>query len=140
VPLDLGLQNGGRWRGLPPRPLRSWLEAMVAALAPEAASLGVRLCGDRQMRGFNRDFRGRDQVTDVLSFPGAAWLEDGHLGDVVVCVPQARRQAAAQGEPIEREVRRLLLHGVLHCLGYDHETDGGEMERLERRLRRRWLR
>jgi probable rRNA maturation factor len=91
------------------------------------------------MRGMNRDFRGRDQVTDVLSFPGDAVVEPGHLGDIVVCVPQARRQAGARGEAVEREIKTLLLHGVLHCMGHDHETDGGVMERLERRLRRRWL-
>ena len=51
----------------------------------------------------------------------------------------ARRQAVERGEDVERELRTLLLHGVLHCLGYDHETDDGTMERLERKLRRRWL-
>jgi probable rRNA maturation factor len=79
-------------------------------------------------------------VTDVLSFPGDGAVEPGHLGDVVVCVPQARRQAAVGGEGVVREIRTLLLHGVLHCMGFDHETDDGEMERVERRLRRRWLR
>ena len=57
----------------------------------------------------------------------------------MISVPTARRQARAAGHSAERELRLLLLHGVLHCLGYDHETDEGEMERLERRLRRRWL-
>jgi probable rRNA maturation factor len=71
----------------------------------------------------------------VLSFPG----EEGHLGDILISVPTARRQAAEAGHGAERELRTLLLHGVLHCLGHDHETDGGEMERLERRLRKAWL-
>ncbi|HVR30565.1 MAG TPA: rRNA maturation RNase YbeY [Thermoanaerobaculia bacterium] len=137
--LDLVLQNAGRWRGLRPRALHPWLEAVVGALAPEVTSLGVRFCGDCAIRELNRQFRGRDEVTDVLSFPGEAAMEEGHLGDVVVCVPRARCQAAERGDPLEREIRTLLLHGVLHCLGYDHETDDGEMDRLERRLRRRWL-
>jgi probable rRNA maturation factor len=91
------------------------------------------------MRRLNRDFRGKDASTDVLSFPGSVGGEGRHLGDVAIAVPTARRQAAAAGHDTERELRLLLLHGVLHCLGHDHETDGGEMERLERRLRRRWL-
>ncbi|HJX27826.1 MAG TPA: rRNA maturation RNase YbeY, partial [Thermoanaerobaculia bacterium] len=96
----------------------------------------VRFCGDREMRRVNRQFRGKDKATDVLSFPG----EEGHLGDILISVPTARRQALEAGHPAERELMVLLLHGVLHCLGYDHETDQGEMERLERRLRRRWIR
>jgi probable rRNA maturation factor len=96
------------------------------------------------MRRLNRDFRGKDQPTDVLSFPGQAVAgaepEGGHLGDVAIAVPTARRQAAAAGHPLRRELEVLLLHGVLHCLGHDHETDDGTMERLESRLRRRWLR
>jgi probable rRNA maturation factor len=134
------LQNAGRWTGVNRDLLREWLEKLVGAVAPSAESLSVRLCGDRSMRAMNRDFRGHDYPTDVLSFPGDAALEPGHLGDVVVCVPQARRQAAARGEPIDHELKTLLLHGVLHCMGHDHETDDGEMERLERKLRRRWLR
>lgn len=139
-PLEVVLQNTGRFADLRPTALWRWLERLVAAVAPQAESVSVRLCGDRSMRAMNRDFRGHDQVTDVLSFPGDATIEPGHLGDVVVCVPQARRQAAAREEPLEREMKLLLLHGVLHCMGHDHERDGGEMDRLERRLRRRWLR
>ena len=134
------LQNAGRYPELEPAALRRWLEDLVATVAPQAESLSVRLCGDRPMRAMNRDFRGHDQVTDVLSFPGDAAVEPGHLGDVVVCVAQARRQASSRGERLEREMKTLLLHGVLHCMGHDHERDDGEMDRLERKLRRRWLR
>lgn len=91
------------------------------------------------MRALNRDFRGKDATTDVLSFPGGSTPDGEHLGDVVISVPRARQQAAEAGHPVARELRVLLLHGLLHCLGHDHETDGGEMERLERRLRRRWI-
>jgi probable rRNA maturation factor len=117
------------------RRVRPWLAGLIAELAPRAASFGVRFVGDREMRRVNRRYRGRDRTTDVLSFPG----EDGHLGDVLISVPAARRQAAAAGHGVERELATLLLHGVLHCLGYDHETDRGEMARLERRLRRAWI-
>lgn len=116
-----------------------WVAAVLSALAPAARSVGVKLCGDRAMRTLNREHRGKDQTTDVLSFAGGETPEGYHLGDIVISLPQAERQAEAAGHSLERELRVLLLHGVLHCLGYDHETDGGEMERLERRLRRRWL-
>jgi rRNA maturation RNase YbeY len=122
------------------RRLRPWLVRLVAALAPDAEGLGVRFVGDRAMRLANRQFRGKDQATDVLSFPGDGDGEGrGYLGDVLISVPTARRQAAAAGHGVERELKVLLLHGILHCLGYDHETDQGEMERLERRLRKRWI-
>jgi probable rRNA maturation factor len=121
------------------RRVRPWLERLVAELAPDAASFGVRFTGDREMLRTNRGFRGKDKTTDVLSFPGSETPEGRHLGDVLISVPAARRQAAEAGRSAERELRVLLLHGVLHCLGHDHETDSGEMERLERRLRRRWI-
>ena len=119
--------------------LGEWLRPLLDELAPEGGSFAVRLAGDRTLRGLNREFRGRDAVTDVLSFPGEEGPDGRHLGDVVIGVPAARRQAAAAGHPAARELRLLALHGLLHCLGHDHETDGGEMERLEKRLRRRWL-
>lgn len=65
--------------------------------------------------------------------------EVGHLGDIAIAVPTAERQARAAGHGLERELRTLMLHGLLHCLGYDHEADDGTMERLETRLRRQWL-
>lgn len=133
---EIVFQNPNRYPEAQVRRLRPWLERLVGAVAPQAESLGVRFSGDREMRRANRTWRGKDKTTDVLSFPG----EEGHLGDILISVPTARRQAEAAGHPVERELKTLLLHGVLHCLGYDHETDQGEMERLERRLRRRWLR
>jgi rRNA maturation RNase YbeY len=119
--------------------LRPWLAALVADLAPAADSFAVRFVGDRSMRAIHRDFRGRDVTTDVLSFPGGETPDGRHLGDVVISVPQAARQAGDGGHGVDRELRVLLLHGVLHCLGHDHETDAGEMARLERRLARRWI-
>ncbi len=140
--VDLALDNPCGYGEVRRRQLRPWLTELLGELAPEAASFAVRFTSDREMRRLNRDFRGKDKATDVLSFPGdgISHREDGpHLGDLVIAVPTARRQAAERGEDVERELRTLLLHGVLHCLGYDHETDDGTMERLERRLRRRWL-
>jgi probable rRNA maturation factor len=102
----------------------------------------VLFAGAATLRSLNRRFRRRDAPADVLSFPGGApgaeaALEEWHLGDVAIGVPAARRQARAGGHTLAREIQILLLHGYLHLLGYDHETDQGQMERLERRLRRR---
>ena len=138
---EIVLLNPNHYPETAARRLRPWLAPLVAALAPAAGSLGARFVGDREMRRVNRQFRAKDQTTDVLSFPGDAGDDDGddHLGDLLISVPAARRQAAAAGHSVERELKVLLLHGVLHCLGHDHETDGGEMERLERRLRKVWI-
>ncbi len=133
---EIVLQNPNHYPESAARRLRPWLAGLLAALVPEAGSFGARFASDREMRRVNRGFRGKDKTTDVLSFPG----EEGHLGDVLISVPTARRQAAEAGHGVDRELKVLLLHGVLHCLGYDHETDQGEMERLERRLRRTWIR
>ena len=96
--------------------------------------LSVLFCGDARMRRLNRDFRRQDKTTDVLAFPAA---EGALLGDIVVSVPYAVRQARRRGEPRAREIERLLVHGYLHLLGFDHETDTGEMEALEAALHRR---
>jgi probable rRNA maturation factor len=119
--------------------LLPWLRGLLAELAPRAASFGVRLTSDREMRRLNRSFRGKDYPTDVLSFPGEPTPDGDHVGDVVIALPVARRQAAEAGHGTARELRVLLLHGVLHCLGHDHESDEGEMERLEAELARRWV-
>jgi probable rRNA maturation factor len=139
VSCELALRNASRDREVRLRELRPWLVRLVGALAPEAASFAVRLVGDTAMRRLNRTYRGKDYATDVLSFPGEVTPEGHHLGDVVIAVPTARRQAATAGHPLRRELEILLLHGVLHCLGYDHEKDDGTMDRLEAKLRRQWL-
>lgn len=120
------------------RALAAWLHPVLADVAPTATSLTVRLTDDAEMRELNRRYRGQDRTTDVLSFAGEATPEGSHLGDLVISLPVARRQAREAGHPLERELRELALHGVLHCLGHDHETDGGEMAALELALRARW--
>ena len=97
--------------------------------------VSVVLAGDRLLQRLNRDFRGKDRPTDVLSFPGAGG--DEGLGDVVISVPTAARNARRLGHSVPRELDILALHGFLHVLGHDHETDDGTMDRLERRLRGR---
>ena len=93
------------------------------------------------MRELNQRFRGINRTTDVLSFPaGAAEFEqhsDAYLGDIAISVERAETQAAEHRLGFEREMAQLILHGLLHLCGYDHETDNGEMNRLELRLRGR---
>lgn len=137
--IEISLQNPDRYVEVRDTTVEAWLERLLLELAPEAVSFVVRFVGDRAIRELNREYRQVDRSTDVLSFPGEDGPEGLHLGDVAISVPTARRQALEAGRPVERELRTLLLHGVLHCLGYDHETDDGEMEILEARLRQRWV-
>ena len=103
-------------------------------LAPREVS--VLFCADTRMRALNRRYRGQDRPTDVLAFP-AGDSDSGFLGDIVISVPYAEREARRRREPGAREIDRLLVHGLLHLMGYDHETDDGEMDALEARIRRR---
>ena len=144
--LELVLQNPRRYGEAVARRLRPWLTPLVAQVVPSATSLTVRMVSDREMRHLNATYRQRDKSTDVLSFPGdleglaeGVAVEAGHLGDIVISVPTARRQAAERGHTVQRELRVLILHGILHCMGYDHTTDNGTMEQLELRLRARWI-
>lgn len=108
-----------------------------------AASLNVRgelalvFGGDALLRRLNRDYRFKDKPTDVLSFESQG--EDMGLGDVIISVETARANAVRLGRGLDRELEILALHGFLHVLGYDHETDNGEMEALEKQLRTRLL-
>jgi probable rRNA maturation factor len=137
--LTLAIQNPSRYPEAAEARLAPWLGALLAEVAPDRDSFHLRLAGDRALRELNRRFRGKDKATDVLCLPGEPTPEGKHLGDVVISVATARRQAREAGHPAARELRILALHGVLHCLGHDHETDQGEMARLEGRLRKRWL-
>ncbi len=104
---------------------------------PDGA-LSIVFAGAREMRSLNRRFLGRDYATDVLSFSyAAAPAAEPLLGEIVVSPEIAVRQAARYGADPQRELRRLLIHGILHVLGYDHETDRGRMRRLQARLTRR---
>jgi len=108
--------------------------ARVLGVAGEVA---VVFGGDTAIRSLNARYRGKDRPTDVLSFPGPGG-EDG-LGDIIISVPAAERNARRLGRPLSAELEVLALHGFLHVLGYDHETDDGTMDRVESGLRRRLL-
>jgi rRNA maturation RNase YbeY len=133
--MDVEMQSSASGAPRPAR-VRRVLSRAAGALGDEGREVSVYFCGDRRMAGLNRRWRCRNRPTDVLAFPVG---ETGtrFLGDIVISVPYARRQARRRGESPSREMDRLLLHGYLHLLGYDHETDNGEMEALEAKLRRR---
>ena len=109
------------------------------------AVLTVTFIRDRAMRRLNRDYRGIDGPTDVLSFAyhegegSAAYDETGHIGDVVISVETAYARARELGLSFGREIEHLVIHGALHLAGYDHEKDDGEMNRLERKFRKELL-
>jgi probable rRNA maturation factor len=112
--------------------LGPWLVKHAPAKAK--GDLSIAIVSDRRMRALNRQFRGKDAVTDVLSFPSD---ERGFLGDIVIAAGVSTRQAKAAGHTIQTEVRVLALHGLLHLIGYDHESDDGKMARAEMRLRKK---
>ena len=135
--MELLIKNqAGAGRRLP-IPRKRLLLLFGALLEAEGASpdaeLSLVFCDDPFIHVLNRDYRGKDKPTDVLSFTQD--VESGILGDVVVSVPTAQRQADAQGHPLAREVEWLFLHGALHLLGYDDETDE-QAEEMNRRARR----
>lgn len=123
--------------------------ATLAIIGRESADLTVAFVRDRAIRRLNLDYRGKDRATDVLSFPNVEEYDSvdspsdsftgNYLGDVVVSTDTALRQAQEAGLSFEREVSELVIHGILHLCGYDHETDNGEMNRIELRIRRRVL-
>ena len=112
--------------------LGPWLSRVAPAKAKGDLSLAI--VSDRRMRALNRQFRGKDAVTDVLSFPSD---ERGFMGDIVVAAGVATRQARDAGHSVQTELKVLALHGLLHLLGYDHETDDGKMAAAEARLRKK---
>ena len=120
---------------------RAFIAKALKVAAASGAGVTVAFVSDRAMRELNRRWRGKRGTTDVLSFPAAQAefekLEGLMLGDVLISVEQAARQANEHGLEFDEEVSQLILHGLLHLCGYDHETDNGEMNRLELRLRRR---
>ena len=99
----------------------------------------VLLTTDSAIRGLNRRFRGKNKSTDVLSFPAESIAGAGEkiAGDLAISVPTAARQASAHGHTLSAEIKVLILHGLLHLAGYDHETDAGRMARRESLLRAR---
>jgi probable rRNA maturation factor len=108
----------------------------IDAIGKKGSSATIAFVSDKTIRQLNRRFRGIDRATDVLSFP-AEDPDKTNLGDIAISVDTAAKQARENGLKFDEEVAQLILHGLLHLSGYDHETDNGEMNRLELRMRRR---
>ena len=123
--------------------------AVLDQIERQDATLTISFIRDPEMRRLNRDFRQIDKPTDVLSFAYHEAPEEfetefdeetrSHLGDVVISVETAERYASELGLTFDQEIEHLIIHGTLHLAGYDHETDNGEMNRLERKLRKQLL-
>lgn len=118
------------------RSLNHFLRQAQAAVRLHG-QVSVLLTSDKAIRKLNRQFRGKNKVTDVLSFPAQVQGPEKIAGDLAISVPAALRQAAAYGHALRTELKVLMLHGLLHLAGYDHETDEGQMARRERVLRGR---
>ena len=133
------------WNRRPGQPAAEALRAVVSGcirrLDAGPCEVHLLVTGDEQIRALNRDYLGHDRATDVLSFPDSDDIPTGHrlLGQIVVSLDTARRQAKDAGLAELRELQELVLHGTLHLLGYDHSSDQGEMNRLELRLREELL-
>ncbi len=143
--------NRQRRIGVPLAELQKFLERAQRALRLPAGSFGVCLVTNAQIARWNRRYRGKTGPTDVLSFPLESAREprrnnsrsnrsepvDGtYLGDIAIAPAVARRNARRFGRTFEQEMHILVLHGMLHLMGYDHETDRGQMDRRERKMRR----
>ena len=121
-------------------PLRQFYERARVELGFAPESVGIQLISDPAMARLNETYRQKKGPTDVLSFPanGSRTAHDAeYVGDIAISPETARRNARRFARSLPDEMRILILHGMIHRAGYDHETDHGEMDRLERRLRKR---
>jgi len=145
------VNNRQRAARLARRPLESFLRRVKNELGLDEASLTVCLVSDAEIARMNEKFRKKKGPTDVLSFPtvarrrpvrlrrGSRHVKPGeYLGDIAVSPSTARRYAKKNGRTLSSELQVLILHGVLHLLGYDHETDHGQMDKIEQKLRKRF--
>lgn len=114
--------------------LRVYWRRLIAEVAGGRDAVCL-ITTDDELRRLNREFRGKDAPTDVLSFPARAGADE--LGEIAISWDRATEQAREIGHGVSDEVRVLMLHGVLHLLGMDHETDQGEMRRAESRWRKK---
>ena len=119
--------------------IEEWLLKALEVLGLESIEISVYITDDQEIRELNKTYRGKDKSTDVLSFPLDETF-DGYriLGDIVISQDTAERQAKELGHSLKNEVKRLLIHGLVHLLGYDHEK-GGEEERKFRELEEKIL-
>jgi probable rRNA maturation factor len=132
--------NRQRKKKIEPEVWTTIASEMLKAIGKPQSSATVAFVSDTKIRELNLRFRGIDSATDVLSFPDAvieSQRQGQNLGDIAVSVERAELQAKENGLRFDEEISQLILHGLLHLCGYDHETDNGEMNRLELRLRKK---
>ena len=133
--MNILIKSTLRNRKLSETAVRKTLGKLLMTLGLDDAEVSILFTADRAMRTLNRTYRGKDRTTDVLSFP----MREGRgpapvhslLGDIVISVPVAERQSAAAGHSCRREIDVLLIHGLLHLIGYDHERSEKEARRME---------
>ena len=145
--------NRQRRRKLNAKQWREFGEEALQVISKDEKNAAIVFVADEAIRKLNRSFRGKNYATDVLSFPTVARPrpvrvrrrlhaansgEQQYLGDIAISPATARRYATSHDRTVASELRVLIVHGVLHLLGYDHETDRGEMDKIERKLRKRF--
>ncbi len=136
--LDLEIQNLTNLEWIPSEDsLTEWSRAAIRQ-EREHAELVIRLVDEAEIQDLNREYRGKDKPTNVLSFPSIlpSVVDSNLLGDIIICAPVVLREAQDQGKSVDAHWAHMVVHGVLHLLGYDHqeENDGDSMERLEREI------
>lgn len=140
LPFQIDWSSRSKMRGPGEQSLGKLLHSLRDRLAPQAQGVSLTYVDDRGMRKLNREHRGKNMTTDVLSFPSS--VEKGafpHLGDIVISLPTAEKMAKKFGVSRRREVETLVIHGFLHLCGHDHEKDRGEMMELQAQLERELL-
>jgi probable rRNA maturation factor len=132
--LNLSVQYACNTAGLPLRPqIRAWVRAALDIDGPQGGQITVRIVDSEEGQALNRDYRGKDYATNVLSFPYDT--DPIVCGDLVICAPVVEREAQEQGKPLHAHYAHLVVHGLLHLQGYDHET--GEQDAIEMESRER---
>ncbi|GHU37844.1 endoribonuclease YbeY [Betaproteobacteria bacterium] len=128
--INLSVQYASRADGIPARAeIRAWSRAALNADGKRGAQITIRFVDADEGQALNRDYRGKDYPTNVLSF--VYEREPLLQGDLVICAPVAAREAEEQGKTREAHYAHLIVHGLLHLLGYDHETGEGDAQRME---------
>ena len=139
--MPVEITRAGAGNKFPSRALKKIAQAVLDLVGQSEAELSLALIGNPEMQKLNAQYRRKDYPTDVLSFPIEETLPAAHrlLGDVIISVQMARRQARERGRTTDEEMATLLVHGIVHLLGYDHERsakDARAMKRLENKIYR----
>lgn len=139
--MSVDITHKERVKKVPTRKLRKTAESILAFLKHDRADLSLAFVDNEEIQELNARYRNKNEPTDVLSFPSGEGLPVGMqiLGDVVISVEKAEEQARKRGKPLDQEIESLLIHGILHLLGYDHERSEKEakvMRGLEKKVSR----